>query len=160
MDKGENKITQKMEDYLEAVLDLEKEKGFARVREIAKMLGVTSASVNSAIKILSTQGMVNHQKYGYITLTGKGARVGTRIRLKHDTISRFFKDVLLLDPDDAEEEACIIEHAIGAETLFRLIAFLDFVDEEFIFKNRKLADLFGNYVQKGHKKENRERSGT
>lgn len=46
-------LTSSMEDYLEAVLVLQKQKGYARCVDVSEFLGVTKPSVSRAVKELS-----------------------------------------------------------------------------------------------------------
>ena len=43
-------LTSSMEDYLEAVLVLQKQKGYARCVDVSEFLGVTKPSVSRAVK--------------------------------------------------------------------------------------------------------------
>ena len=52
-----------MEDYLEAMASLKKEKGVARVRDIGRLLNVKKPSVTSALNTLSRAGLVVYERY-------------------------------------------------------------------------------------------------
>ncbi len=66
-------LSESMEDYLEAIFEIEKQKRVVRVRDVASRLGVTMPSVNGALKNLEAKGLINHEKYEYIELTQKGS---------------------------------------------------------------------------------------
>ena len=55
-------LTSTMEDYLEAIVNLEKEKRAVRVKDIAKRLQVRMPTVTSMLKTLDRAGLVNYQK--------------------------------------------------------------------------------------------------
>ncbi len=118
-------LSSAMEDYLEAVLALKQECGTARISKIAQKLQVKSSSVNSAMKNLVELQLVMHEHYGYVELTEKGLLLATEIRQKHDLLFHFLTETLGVQPADAEQEACAIEHAISKKTLLRLTHFLD-----------------------------------
>ena len=67
--------TASMEDYLEAIAMLNEEGKVARVTQISQTLGVKKPSVTSALKKLSDDGLVKHERYGYVALTPEGARI-------------------------------------------------------------------------------------
>ncbi len=48
--KTEVKLSSTLEDYLEAIFRIEKEKRAARVRDISQYLGVAKSTVNAALK--------------------------------------------------------------------------------------------------------------
>jgi DtxR family Mn-dependent transcriptional regulator len=109
-----------MEDYLEAVLLLAAPNGVARVRDIARRLGVGMPSVSSALKALSRRGLVNYDPYQFITLTARGRQQAVAISIRHETLRRFFVEVLGMSDDSAQANACRIEHAADSELLARL----------------------------------------
>ena len=67
-------LTSAMEDYLEVIYHLEQESRIARVRDIAKRLGVKMSSVSSALKILGTRDLIRYDPHQFITLTDKGMK--------------------------------------------------------------------------------------
>ena len=62
-------LSASLEDYLEAILQLEREVRVARVSEIADQLKVSRPSVTGALKNLAGRGLVSHAPYGHVTLT-------------------------------------------------------------------------------------------
>jgi DtxR family transcriptional regulator, Mn-dependent transcriptional regulator len=68
-----------MENYLEAIATLGPGKKVVRVKQISDMLGVRMPSVTSALKKLSEQDLVEHERYGHIKLTPEGARVAREV---------------------------------------------------------------------------------
>ena len=111
------RISSNMEDYLEAIHLLAKENGRVRVKEIARVLNITMPSVSSAIKKMKKRGFVLHSRYEWIELTPKGLLCAEEIYKRHQVIKSFLEDILGLDSDIAEQDACRIEHNISPETL-------------------------------------------
>ena len=72
-------LTPAMEDYLEAIYNLDKEKRVVRVKDIAKTLGVKMPTVTNMLKTLSKRELIDYEKYEYLELTKKGHRIGKEI---------------------------------------------------------------------------------
>jgi len=117
-----------MEDYLETVWVIGLEKKVARVKDIAKSLGVKTSSVANAIKVLSEKQLVQQEPYGYVELTQKGILMAKEIYERHKTLYKFFHEILGVDPKVAEKDACEIEHHIHPKTLNRVLQFIKFVE--------------------------------
>ncbi len=113
------------EDYLEAVLELEQERGTVRLTDVANRIGVTKPSVSRAMKILQTEGYIHQETYGTIELTAKGRTKASQVYGRHRTLTRFLEDVLGLDPETAENDACRMEHVLSSKTMQRLSAFVE-----------------------------------
>ncbi|NMA64777.1 MAG: metal-dependent transcriptional regulator [Clostridiaceae bacterium] len=104
-----------MEMYLETVYKLENSHGHAHVVDIAKRLRVSKPSVTKAINQLKSLGYVNKQSYGSITLTEKGREVSEEIYKKHKLIAQFLEHSLELSAEEANANACRIEHILSKE---------------------------------------------
>jgi DtxR family Mn-dependent transcriptional regulator len=117
-----------MEDYLEAIAILNREKGFARVRDIGRMLKVKTPSVTGALATLERDDLVHHERYGYVELTPKGKRIALDITQRHAILHRFLTLVLQIDPETAEGDSCRLEHSMSPETMEKLTKFIDFVE--------------------------------
>ncbi|NLW50593.1 MAG: metal-dependent transcriptional regulator [Candidatus Brocadiaceae bacterium] len=116
-----------LEDYLEAIYRLEREKRFARVRDISAMVNVAKSAVTTALQSLSDKGLVNYEPYEPVTLSPEGRERAGRILLRHRVIRDFLEGVLGLEAERSDSMACRMEHAIDRETLDRLVCFLAFV---------------------------------
>jgi len=112
---------------MEAVLLLVRKGRVARVRDIAKHLNVGMPSVTAALKSLSKRKLVNYDPYQVVTLTDAGLAVAGDIARRHDFLRRFLIDVLGLDEDSAEANACRMEHAVDNAVLQRLQNFAEFI---------------------------------
>jgi DtxR family Mn-dependent transcriptional regulator len=117
-----------MEDYLEAVEMLRSKGSAVRVKEISALLGVKMPSVTAAMKRLSEEGLVAHERYGRVKLTAAGKRAARDVFRRHEVLRQFFIGILDMDPETADEDACRIEHAISATALDRLARLLSFVE--------------------------------
>ncbi len=115
--------TYREEDYLEAILHVVNRKGYAKVTDISKHLGCSAATVTEMFVRLSERGLVNYEKYGGVTLTPEGRKIGIEINARHQLIKDFLL-VLGVPEDVAEMDACMIEHRVHQETLDHLQSFI------------------------------------
>ncbi len=122
------KLSSSMEDYLEAVAALKKEKGAARVRDIGRLLNVKKPSVTSALNTLSKAGLVLHERYGYVDLTPEGRKIASGVQSRHNVLVKFLTNILSIDRRTAAEDACRLEHSISSATLEKLTKFIAFVE--------------------------------
>ncbi|GLI34842.1 metal-dependent transcriptional regulator [Desulforhabdus amnigena] len=120
-------LSASLEDYLEVIFHLEQSNRVARAKDIADQMNVQRASVTGALKALASRGLINYSPYSYITLTATGRNIAKDIIRRHDTLKEFFLTALQMNPDDAEANACRIEHAIDPVAIDRLVRFLEFI---------------------------------
>ncbi len=123
----ETVLSASQEDYLEMIVRLIRAKGAARVRDIASRLSVAKSSVSIALRSLSKQGLVHYKPYELVALTEKGEALADRILARHRALSAFLTQVLDVDAEDAEANACRLEHAVGEDVMARLSGFADFM---------------------------------
>lgn len=116
-------LSASLEDYLEAILHLERANRVARVSEIARTLCVSRPSVTGALKVLASRGLVVHARYGHVTLTHEGARIAAEVARRHAGIRDFLTTVLGVPYEQAEIAACRMEHVLAPEVLARFVAF-------------------------------------
>ena len=112
------------EDYLEALLLLERELGEAHGAELARRMGVSKASVSVAMKQLRQNGYITVDKGHRLCLTDVGRAVAVRIYERHC----FFTELLLRAGGSfatAQRDACRMEHTISEESFSRLKEFMD-----------------------------------
>lgn len=125
MIKREGKsVTASLEDYLEAIYFLNNDEG-VRVTDIATELSISKPSVNRAINTLKSQGLVTHEHYGSLFLTEEGLDIAKKIAKRHFMLKKFLTQILEVDEKTAEEEACLIEHCLSADTVEKLEKFMN-----------------------------------
>ena len=117
-------MTKSLEDYIETIYVLIKEKGAARVRDVAADLHVKMPSVVKAMAELKKLELVIQEPYGDIELTAKGRKVATGVLTRH-TILKAFLLKLGVGEANAEKDACLMEHILSAETMERVREFLN-----------------------------------
>jgi DtxR family Mn-dependent transcriptional regulator len=72
-------LSSSLEDYLETIYWIVQDSQVARVKDIAKSLGVSKPSVTGALRALASKGLVNYDRYQYITLTDEGRQVAQKL---------------------------------------------------------------------------------
>lgn len=120
-------LTSTMEDYLEAIYELDADHKVVRVRDLARRLDVKMPSVTSMLKTLNDRGLVNYEKYEYIALTDAGAGVGREMHRRHRMLFQFLSSILKVGKKTADAEACKMEHTLSESTLERLADFMEFI---------------------------------
>lgn len=126
--KDDHSLTRAGEDYLESIyrlsLDSGEPDGSVRSVDVADQLEVSKASVNKALNQLKDMGMVTQSRYGRVTLTSEGEKYAKIVWRSHRALRAFLQTDLGVEPETADEEACLMEHALSADTMARLIDYL------------------------------------
>ena len=120
-------LSENLEDYLETILVLQLENKVARVKDIARKLGVLSGTVTSALRTLSEKKLIHYKPYSFITLTKRGESIAQEVLRRHRVVKDFLQRVLLLDEEKAEENACRMEHAMDKAAINRLVQFIEYI---------------------------------
>lgn len=113
------KIQESAENYLEAILMIHNRQGNVRSIDIANELSFSKPSVSVAMKNLRTNGYIEMDRDGFITLLDKGREIAEKIYERHTLISNWLMH-MGVSPETAAEDACRIEHVISAETFEKL----------------------------------------
>lgn len=112
------------EDYLETILELSVNAETVRSVDIAEHLKVSKASVSKAMHVLQAAGLVEHAHYGQIRLTETGRCRAEEILQRHAMLKRFLVEILGIDEQTAELDACRMEHVISDQTRDRWLDYL------------------------------------
>ncbi len=107
-----SEIHESGEDYLEAILRLKNENGVARSVDVAKKLNVSKPSVSRAMSILEENGYVEVGNIGSLELTEKGLARAEEVYSRHVLLTAFLQKITGVPEEQAEENACKIEHDI------------------------------------------------
>ncbi len=124
MTDKKTKLSPSTEDYLEAIYLLEKKQKGVRLTDVAQMLSVSKPSVNKALELMMQSSLVEKEKYSLIYLTPKGNKKAQEIIFRHQTIKEFLTTILEVSEKIAENEACMIEHAMSNQTVLKMDLFL------------------------------------
>jgi len=120
-------LTPALEDYLETIYGLLRDRKLARVRDIASARGVRSGSVTPAMKRLAELGLVRYVQREYIDLTEAGEEQARRVFARHQLMTRFFEEILAAPETEAETNACAMEHSLSPLGMDHLVRFFEFL---------------------------------
>ena len=120
-------LSRKAEDYLEAIVNISDEKGYARVKDIALSLNVRSSSVVEMMRKLDSVGFVIYQKHDGIRLTPQGEETGHAVRYRHETIKDFL-EIIDVPKNIADRDACTMEHNLDPKTIEQIKNLVEFVN--------------------------------
>ncbi|MCK4969385.1 MAG: metal-dependent transcriptional regulator [Thermoplasmata archaeon] len=115
------------EQYIETIDQVQQEKGYAKVKDVATALDVGLPTVTEMFGKLDEAGLINYEKWSGVTLTEEGQAMADGLRKKHETLMEFMT-ILGVPEGVADSDACAMEHNVSAETLDRLTRFVDFVN--------------------------------
>jgi DtxR family Mn-dependent transcriptional regulator len=121
-------ISKTMEQYIETIYELQQEWGAASVTDIASSRGVKSPSVTYVLRKLKRLGLVNYKKYRSVSLTSNGLEIAKNLERTHNTL-RWFLEMIGVDSEVANRDACELEHIARPETVERLTQFVDWVKD-------------------------------
>jgi Mn-dependent DtxR family transcriptional regulator len=121
-----------MDDYLEQILHLIEEKGYARAVDISSKLGISQASVTNMLRKLDAEGLVNHERYRGTVLTDNGRRIARAIVERHETLTRFLR-LFGLEEDTIYRDVEGMEHHVSRPTLEVIRAVADALEGDAAF---------------------------
>ncbi len=121
-------LSESLEDYLEAIYQLERQSGSARPADIASRLSVSRPSVTGALRALSERGLIHYAPYAAVALTSAGRKTAAEVARRHGILKEFLEQVLALPAEQAERAACRMEHVLEADVLARFLDFARFTD--------------------------------
>ncbi len=110
-----DKYNESSENYLETILMLSKKLPVVRSVDVANELDFKKSSVSIAMKNLREKEHITMTDAGYIFLTEEGQRIAEMIYERHEVLTKGL-EMLGVDPEIAEKDACKIEHVISPES--------------------------------------------
>ena len=113
------KVQESAENYLEAILILQHQKGSVRSIDVAHYTGFSKPSISRAVGLLRDNGYVSIDQNGLLCLTDAGRTIAETIYERHTVLTELLT-MLGVSPETAAEDACRIEHVISAETFAKL----------------------------------------
>lgn len=119
------KVSASLEDYLEVIYESIKQNQQVKAIEIAKKLQIGRSSVSEALKVLSDKKLINHSRYGTISLTKMGEEIAQVVSRKHQVLFKFFNEKLGLSHEQSELNACRVEHAISNEAFEKFVLLME-----------------------------------
>lgn len=119
-------VSGRVEDYLRAVYEIIEQKGYARIKDISRELGVRPSTVVEMMRKLHNIGFVVYEKYGGITLTPRGRDVAEAVKTRHDTFKKFL-EIILVPENVAAKDAHVLEHRLDSKTILQFTRFVEFI---------------------------------
>ena len=120
----DNLVTHSAAHYLMTIAHLLDENGYARVTDIARRLNITRGSCSISLKPLKKRGLVVEDENRFLLLSERGRHIAEMVELNDELLEELFRDVLGVSPDQAEIDACKIEHLLSIETSAALANFI------------------------------------
>ena len=116
----EKAISSTHEMYLKTLYEVRGRHQVARSRDLATALGVKPGTVSGVLKKLTELKLVDHERYGVVSLTPAGISVAECLLRRYDTIRDVLVEVFGVEPETAAEDACMMEHAVSPGTVKRM----------------------------------------
>ncbi len=126
----QNVITHSAAHHLMAIDDLVSRLGYARVSDVARLLNITRGSVSLSVRPLKKAGLVEQDENRHLRLSERGQTLVAAIKTKRHLMQRLLAEVLGVESEQAEIDACKLEHLVSNQTARRLLSFLRFLDSE------------------------------
>ena len=113
-------ISASLEDYLEFIHNTILEKKEIKAIDISKAFNVSRPSVSEALIRLADMDLIIYEGRKGIKITKKGIEQAKKTVKKHQILSDFFVEILMIDKQTAEKNACKIEHVIDDEIIEKM----------------------------------------
>ncbi len=118
----------RLEDYLEAIYNLNEQKGYVGATDIADKLGVKPGTVSGMVSNLTKKGYLEHERYRGMRLTPQGEKVARSVRKRHQVIADLLA-MLGIDGQTAYVDTEGIEHHVHPSTLRRFERLAEYLRE-------------------------------
>ncbi|MFQ5651189.1 MAG: metal-dependent transcriptional regulator [bacterium] len=125
-----NIISHSAAHHLMTIYYLLERNGYARVSDVARSLEITRGSASITLKALKEKGLVREDENKFLRLSEEGQRISHAIRSTRVLFKKFLVDILQVDSEQAEIDACKIEHLLSHETGEKLLSFMQFLASE------------------------------
>jgi Mn-dependent DtxR family transcriptional regulator len=120
--------TPSQEDYLETIWTLIRDKGYARVADVADRLGISTASASKMVQRLSRAGLVTYERYRGFHLTAEGLKKGQRLHQRHQLLVQLLGHLEIGTMEDIEQIVEGIEHHFSSVSLERVRALVNYIE--------------------------------
>jgi DtxR family Mn-dependent transcriptional regulator len=116
------------EDYLKAIFQLQEKEnsGPTESKDLASLLNVSAASVSGMLKKIREKGLVEHSKYGKVSLSNKGQIVAVNLIRKHRLWETFLHEHMNFSWDEVHDVAEQLEHIRSIKLIREMDKFLGF----------------------------------
>lgn len=118
----------RVEDYLEAIYNLNEEKGYVSAADVSERLVVKPPTVSNMVRNLADKGYLEHQKYRGMRLTPHGEKIARSVIRRHRVISELIT-MLGVDEKTAYVDTEGIEHHVHPNTVRRFEGLAEYLRE-------------------------------
>ena len=130
-DEERGGLTSVAQDYLKVIWNAQEwaPEGVPQkvsTKMLADRIGVSASTASESIRKLAEQGLVDHEKYGAVTLTEAGRRAALAMVRRHRLLETFLVNQLGYSWDEVHDEAEVLEHAVSDRLVARIDAKLGF----------------------------------
>lgn len=139
-------LSPSLEHYLRALWEVRSRRGYARLSDVARELGVTPPTISVGLKPLVARGLVTHDDHRFLLLTVAGERIAREVHHRFAVMRTFLKDVLGVTEQDALREACLLEHDVSAGTTERVLDLIKLLRDD-----RELREFFEHRFAEYHR---------
>ncbi|MGL6233962.1 MAG: metal-dependent transcriptional regulator [Segniliparus sp.] len=109
------------QDYLKVLWNLQEwSDDPITTKLLAEKLGVSASTASEGVRKLVDQGLVEHERYGAVSLTPEGREAAVAVVRRHRLIETFLVEELHYGWDEVHDEAEVLEHAISDRFVERL----------------------------------------
>lgn len=116
--------SESIEMYLVATAMLRQKHEPVPLSQLAHRLAITPVSANEMCRKLTERGLIEYQPYKGVTLTDEGETVAQHVLRRRRLWEAFLVEHLGIEPGEADEIACRLEHITSDQLVERLAAFL------------------------------------
>ncbi len=122
------KDVSRLEDYLEAIYNLNEEKGYVSAADISERLAVKPPTVSNMVKSLADKGFLEHKRYRGMRLTPSGEKIAKSVIKRHRIISELIS-MLGVDEETAYIDTEGIEHHVHPVTVKKFERLAEYLRE-------------------------------
>ena len=123
----ENEVTHSVAHHLTAIGELLDRNGYARGSDVARQLGITRGSASPTLKTLKERDLVREDENKFLRLSPRAQRVVDTVKVKRAIVRKFLQDVLQVDAEQSEIDACKVEHLLSRQTSDKLLHLVRFL---------------------------------
>jgi DtxR family Mn-dependent transcriptional regulator len=118
-------MSESVDMYLVTVALLRKDSQPVPLSQLAERLSISAVSANEMCHRLGERGLVEYQPYKGVTLTSEGEALAQRVLSRRHIWEAFLVGNLGIEPSEANEIACQLEHITSDKLIEALSCYLE-----------------------------------
>ena len=132
------------EHYLRGIWEVRTRRGYARLIDVARELQISPPTLSVGVRALETRGLVVHDDQRFLMLTEEGERLARQVHHRFHVMRVFLAEVLGVPAEQADHEACRLEHDVSGATAERVLDLLKLLHED-VELRQLLASRLASY---------------